>query len=314
MTDNERPTFWQWFDSRKAQAMATDIGKHMAARGFDVTHTGGGCLAWEGPSRDHWQAWITDGDSSLGDDLPDWQAAQTFCAMLCHDDSGEFINGPTDATLEAALAWADKAMKLLPGTRVKLIQNVENYPHILAEPGLCGVLARVEDAGAMVKLDRHFPNLREWDNHLQIDGDSGAYVDYLEPTTEIQTSREPHPLDGMKIHYSGDNEGPALMTLSELIANFDMSGGWYDRMSPEHMRDELDSRGWCEGLHDNGHYLVLNMERLKLCPTPELWDETDARKAAAKPVCEPVDSETDKPACRHRDDGRGRCIDCGAFL
>jgi hypothetical protein len=309
-----RPTFWQWFDSRKAQALASPMGQHMAARAYDVAHTGGGCLAWEGPSREHWQAWVTDGDAGLADDLPDWQASPTFCAMLCHDDSGDYINGPTDATLEAALAWADKAMRLLPGTRVRLTRDVENFPFILAKPGLCGVLARVDDAGAWVKLDRIFPDLAEWDNHLQIDVESGAFVDYLEPTTECQPSRDPHPLDGMKVHYSGDNESPALLTLGELIRNFDMSGGWYDRMSPEHMRDELDSRGWVSGLHDDGHYLVLNMERLKIGPTPELYDETDARKAAAKPACVPVDDEAGKPACRHRDDGRGRCIDCGGFL
>lgn len=243
MTDATRPTFWQWFDSRKAQALATDIGKFMASRGYDVTHTGGGCLAWEGLSRDHWQAWITDDDAGLGDDLSDWQASQTFCAMLCHDDSGEFVEGPAEVTIEAALAWAEDAM-------------AKQCP-----------------------------------------------------------PREPHALDAMRIVYAGDNEGPAVMTLGELIRNFDMSGGWYDRMSAEHMREELDSRGWVSGLHENGHYLVMNVNRLRVEPHPTLDDEAFARKqAAAKPVCEPVDDETDKPACRHRDDGRGRCIDCGVFL
>jgi hypothetical protein len=312
MTDSTRPTFWQWFDSRKAQALATDIGKFMASRGYDVTHTGGGCLAWEGLARNHWQVWITDDDAGLGDDLPDWQASQTFCAMLCHDDSGEFITGPAEATLESCIAWGEKAMTLLPGTRVKLTCDAGEYP-VHAPAGLTGVLTRVTEGDAWVKLDRHLPDLKEWDNCLSLNPET--FHDYLEPTTEVQPSREPHATDDMKIHYTGDNEGPAVLTLAQLIRNFDMSGGWYDRMSPEHMRDELDSRGWVEGLHENGHYLVVNMDRLKLCPTPELWDEwTEQQKAAAKPVCEPVDDEVTKPACRHRDDGRGRCIDCGAFL
>lgn len=73
----------------------------------------------------------------------------------------------------------------------------------------------------------------------------------------------------MRVLYMGDNEGPAIMLLSTLIANFNASGGWYDRQSEENLRQEMESRGWCEGLHINGHYLVLDLDHAKLEPHPD---------------------------------------------
>lgn len=77
-----------------------------------------------------------------------------------------------------------------------------------------------------------------------------------------------HPTD-MRVLYRADNEGPAIMLLNQLIANFNVGGGWQHRCNEEDMRHELDSRGWYSGLHDNGHYLVLNLHLMQLEPHPD---------------------------------------------
>jgi hypothetical protein len=73
----------------------------------------------------------------------------------------------------------------------------------------------------------------------------------------------------MRVLYMGDNEGPAIMMLNQLIANFNASSSWYGRDSEENLRLEMESRGWCEGLHINGHYLVLDLEHAHLVPHPD---------------------------------------------
>ncbi|WP_166294336.1 hypothetical protein [Bradyrhizobium sp. 2S1] len=70
----------------------------------------------------------------------------------------------------------------------------------------------------------------------------------------------------MRVLYMGDNEGPAIMML--LIANFNAGRSWYGHDSEETLRLEMESRGWCEGLHSNGHYLVLDLEHAHLMPHP----------------------------------------------
>ena len=60
-------------------------------------------------------------------------------------------------------------MTMVLGTRIKLIQDVDNYPDIYAPAGLTGTLVRIDSEGAYwVKLDKHFPSLDEWNNKLQI--------------------------------------------------------------------------------------------------------------------------------------------------
>jgi hypothetical protein len=55
------------------------------------------------------------------------------------------------------------------GTRVELVQDVDNYPHVYCKAGLTGTLARIDGEGSYwVRMDQYFPSLKEWDNELQI--------------------------------------------------------------------------------------------------------------------------------------------------
>ena len=81
----------------------------------------------------------------------------------------------------------------------------------------------------------------------------------------------------MRVLYTGDNEGPAVMMLSQLVANFNASGGWHQRYTEENMRSEMESRGWYEGLHINGHYLILDIDHVHLEPHPDHPDNQLAK-------------------------------------
>jgi hypothetical protein len=70
----------------------------------------------------------------------------------------------------------------------------------------------------------------------------------------------------MRVYYTSDNAKPITMSLEMLIRNFNDNDGWFARHSAEDMTEELTSRGWYEGLHINGHYLVLNLDKLQLEP------------------------------------------------
>jgi hypothetical protein len=56
--------WWIWFDGLRDAAIETDNGKRLHAAGFDLTHTGGGCTAWERAIvGTEYVLWITDGNS-----------------------------------------------------------------------------------------------------------------------------------------------------------------------------------------------------------------------------------------------------------
>lgn len=100
--------FWIWFDAQTSKAKETTIGQLMASVGFHVTHTGGGCLAWEKSTQGcPWSLWITD-ESTLGTDRA--ESERCFGAMLIHDDNGDFVNGPQDATISECVTWGNEAL------------------------------------------------------------------------------------------------------------------------------------------------------------------------------------------------------------
>ena len=81
----------------------------------------------------------------------------------------------------------------------------------------------------------------------------------------------------MKIVYTSDNEAPAFMELETLIANFNENDGWKypapaSDIQRDHMRDMLEWRGWYDGVHDEGRYLVISCDKLKVEPSPELLE------------------------------------------
>jgi hypothetical protein len=107
-----RSTFFEWFDGVTARAAQTPVGAFMASHGYTVTHTGGGCLAWEKTSG-NWSVWICENDAGLGDELGDKGLTESVFCCLLQDSEGEFQfdDGPQDSKLADVVAWADDALR-----------------------------------------------------------------------------------------------------------------------------------------------------------------------------------------------------------
>lgn len=73
----------------------------------------------------------------------------------------------------------------------------------------------------------------------------------------------------MRVHFKRDNEAATVIALDQLIANFYQTGGWQFRHNETDMRDDLAGRGWYEGAHDTGRYLVINLDLMQLEPHPD---------------------------------------------
>lgn len=58
-----KSNFWTWFDAKRTEAMATDDGKAFAESGMEITHTGGGFVAWDFSHGDSY-VWVTDDDGT----------------------------------------------------------------------------------------------------------------------------------------------------------------------------------------------------------------------------------------------------------
>jgi len=55
------------------------------------------------------------------------------------------------------------------GMRVRLIDDVETSPTMVAKAGLTGTVARINEDSWWVKLDEHFPALNDWHNELAVE-------------------------------------------------------------------------------------------------------------------------------------------------
>jgi hypothetical protein len=97
-----KDTFWQWFDRRVAEAMATDDGKAFADAGMHVTHTGGGFMGWEFRIGEK-QVLVTDDDGTGLFTTP-----ETTCWNVgLYDDAGECVAMREDIpTVAEAIALA----------------------------------------------------------------------------------------------------------------------------------------------------------------------------------------------------------------
>lgn len=113
----------------------------------------------------------------------------------------------------------------------------------------------------------------------------------------------------MRIYYVCDNEGPVVFDLDELIDNFMTSDAG---VRVDDMRHECETRGWYRSSHENGEFLVLNIDKLKLTLTPEAWDDPQIYPAGNRADF----TEETCPMRRqgHRDTGRGVCAHCGKVL
>mgnify|MGYP000508744783 CR=1 FL=1 len=97
--------------------------------------------------------------------------------------AGESFSGfdwstePSESRFAQICAWLthERALaglagrQVVPGSRVRLVQDVDNYPTCYIKAGETGTLTRIDSEGAYwIKLDAQHPELAEWENELQI--------------------------------------------------------------------------------------------------------------------------------------------------
>jgi hypothetical protein len=108
--------FWGWFDKVTEAAKASPVGKILTAQGWDVAHTGGGCLAWE-KNTDKAYVYITFGNEELGEHVADPETETWAVGVYSVDiNQNRFSMAQDIVGVTAALAKAEA-----------MLANPDNY-------------------------------------------------------------------------------------------------------------------------------------------------------------------------------------------
>ena len=104
--------FFTWLDNISAKGKASKAGAILTVQGWDVAHTGGGCLAWEKVRDDQrWYVWITNDEQDLGEDCVDLEAKRWTCGLYgAQEDNDSWLNPNPAMSLADAIAWCEAAL------------------------------------------------------------------------------------------------------------------------------------------------------------------------------------------------------------
>jgi hypothetical protein len=182
--------------------------------------------------------------------------------------------------------YADKQQREIPdGARFALepSDNEDNITEPVVSDDWSVILAAVEEERAeitacLAQLEKADGAILHWQlddkkfavmlkrGLIRMEGDLLVHPN-ARKVTELAFTMTP-AAEGVRVLYISDNEPATVMWLESLIANFSASGGWQYRHNETDLRNELESRGGYEGLHDHGHYLVLAIDKMHLEPHP----------------------------------------------
>jgi hypothetical protein len=114
--------FWEWFDATAKAAGETFDGKMFIADGFELSHTGGGCTAWEKPiAGTPWVLTIVSDDSShiLELDYPESQ----WLLMVQHSEGCAYSNATLESRSTATIL--QMAHNLIPDIQDGIFTGLE---------------------------------------------------------------------------------------------------------------------------------------------------------------------------------------------
>jgi hypothetical protein len=147
-----------------------------------------------------------------------------------------------------------------------IVEAIEDERSAFAE-----CLAALEKAdGAILhwqvpdELARHFKVMHRR-GLLQLDGSSDCYV-HPNARKISSAAYTMHAAPEMRVLYVSDGEPATIMPLETLVKNFNASR---TRVIEEDLRHELAERGWFEGTHEFGRFLIVNLDRMQLEPHPD---------------------------------------------
>lgn len=107
-------------------------------------------------------------DEFLSENADDEETVEGVTAAMAQGVTYYGGGGAAPEFEVAAGPEVEAATPLPIGTRVSLTKQVENWPIGRWEPGETGTLIDVDPEYLTIKMDRHFPELDEWENDLQV--------------------------------------------------------------------------------------------------------------------------------------------------
>jgi len=106
-------------------------------------------------------------------------------SYITADDKGNRVGGGPWTVAEAPVV---DEPTFAEGTRVRLTNPVDRYPHFCAEAGATGTVTDVSTDSVSVKMDVHLPGAEEWDNEIVWSLSNGDDpLDDLEAVTDEPT-------------------------------------------------------------------------------------------------------------------------------
>ena len=112
------------------------------------------------------------------------------------------------------------------GQRVITTDYVDNYPTVLANAGETGTVEEVSDEHIMVRMDRHFPELTEWSNCLEVwvwdrndiplaplDPSERVPLSGVVPSCAVAIAEAIHAVAGKATRQAGTKEGDRLLAV-----------------------------------------------------------------------------------------------------
>src|SRR5262245_11400054 len=139
-------------------------------------------LVWNGEfydydvgNRDYDDIWLEeDPDHKIRVYCPDDSCEQRSWTTSCREQRNR---GALDAAPAGfAVLDAASAHGLTEGTRVRLISDVERFPHFIAKAGMTGYVREIRPDFLAVKIDQPLENCEEWENEVWWSDDAVADI------------------------------------------------------------------------------------------------------------------------------------------
>jgi hypothetical protein len=179
---SERPEYFRAVDLIRALSAVLPEGTPMfcdQTGGGTATLYVGRCLAEEGDAGPVYQLTIGPGVYEWSDaGASEFLVGEAFIVIGDSFD-GEYFDFET---IEECAAIAKREWKracIVDGARVRLVRNVDRYPHFVAPAGATGTV-KIRNGQYDVLMDEPIPGCEEWENHVAWDTDVALLCEDVE--------------------------------------------------------------------------------------------------------------------------------------
>ena len=119
LTMADTSKFWAWFDATRDAAIVTEDGKVFHAAGFDLTHTGGGCTAWQRAiDGTPWLIWIATDDAGHSLSRDELEAGGSWFTWVMHSEDSSVSQAIESTSAYAAALIGDNMADIVKAGRI----------------------------------------------------------------------------------------------------------------------------------------------------------------------------------------------------